>query len=169
MGEIRNAVCLKDFITVYQVFQEEPFLENWEEDEIKKEYFSLLEKGALIFGYYKENNCIGIITMYPFIKGEHPITFKSTKVMYLSDIAVINEHRRHGIGSQLFDKCIEVSEEKGYELIYMRTNAPKGVSKSKGIALQKGFEETEHRQKISVMRTDGTIKTDERMFLVKKL
>ena len=170
MGEIRRGISLQDFCSVYKVFREEPFLEAWPEEEIKNEYDALLKKSAWMLGYFEKEKCIGIITLYPCIVGEHPVKFKNFgKVLYLSDVAVLQSYRRKGIGGLLFDEAIKLGKKAKFEVIYMRTNAEVGVSKSIGIAKERGFREMSAIQRVTIKRTDGKIKTDTRLFLKKHL
>lgn len=170
MVEIRQGLSIEEFSAVYKVFRGAPFFEAWTEKEIRKEYFELLEKGAWMWGYFENGECIGILTLYQCIPGEHPISFQNPKdVVYLSDIAVLEEYRRRGIGGKLFDEAISFSKESNFKLIYMRTNAKPGLSKSIGIAKRRGFQEMREKQSVNIERINGKVKDDLRMFLKKEL
>ena len=104
---IKNVNNYDDFEKVFKVFKSEPFYEDWTLDELHEEY-EKLKNGGEIFGYYLDNSTIvGLITVLRGAKQTHPVTFSDPKkVMYISDIAVINEQRGKGYAKHLADFII---------------------------------------------------------------
>ena len=145
---------LQDFEKVYKVFKEYPFYELWTKEKIAEEFEYLLENGD-IFGYYDNGNILGINTIIYGALKEHPLVFpNSERVLYVSDIAVINESRGKGIGSLLLRNTVELALESNmYDYIYLRTNLT--GSMSEGLSKKQGFE---------VMKNNGNIITQDCYF-----
>lgn len=174
-GRIKNIKEYEDFRKVFEMFRHYPFFEAWSEDAFREEYDYLKEDGE-IFGYYLNTGEIaGLISIIYGAKNEHPVTFEEPdKVIYLSDVAVINEHRGNGYAKRLTDFIIDYATIYNYyKDMYLRTNLE--GSMSEGIFVSRGFE---------IMKKDGQIitqdiyfertkeelsKTDTRKFLSRKL
>ncbi len=171
VGEIRDNVSYEDFAKVFKVFTYAPFFEDWSSEMVLNAYNTFKVKDGYIFGYYFEDECVGILTLRPIIPGEHPVTYPSdVKVMYLSDIAVMPEYRGMGIGTQLFLHGLRHSKVLGYDFIYLRTNE-KGTSMSYHIAEKCGFKQIwDLCQEVEFPRTKTDIPTtDLRIFMDRKL
>jgi len=137
--EIRENIPYEDFAFVFRtVFEGAPYFEDWsDEEEMKAEYAS--SKTGHQAGYYVDDRCVGLMIFRPMIVGEHPVSYpQGTKGVYISDVAVLPDYRRNGIGSMLFDYALKVSKEEGYGIAYMRT-LPKGQSMSYNIATRLGM------------------------------
>ena len=170
-GKINAGVSFEDFENVYRVFGEYPFNEYWTTEEILGEYRKYDGKDSKLFGFYTDEKCVSIIAIHPMVPGEHPITFPpDKKVMYFSDIATLRDYRNRGIGTHLMLYGLEISEVLGYDYAYLRTNFDEKESMSAGIARKCGFKRNwEVCQEIEHRRSDGTVRTDLRMFMEKKL
>ena len=165
----------EDFVKVFTVFSGAPFFEYWSTQELHDEYKELKDGGE-IFGYYlDDSNIAGLVTVLKGAKKSHPVIFPDPKkVMYISDIAVINEQRGKGFAKHLADFIINYTEAfNEYQHMYMRTNLE--GSMSEGIFLKRGFEVMRDQnnqiitQEVSFERTNGETTTDTRKFLSKRL
>lgn len=165
---IQELVDYNDFETVFKVFEGYPFFEHWTSTEIREEFDMFMSKGK-IFGCHLNQKCVGIITILPHEDGKYPVEFEETeKVLYLSDVAVLPQYRRHGIAGELFQHIIVYGRFQGYTKIYLRTN--KENSMSYGIAIRCGFTIMAGiEQDVEKDRMDGTVQKDTRIFLEKNL
>lgn len=163
-NKIRELTNFEDFKRVYSVFSSAPYYEKYTEKELEDIFQEYQEKGY-IYGAYDKGDCIGLIALERNAKPEHPVKFdENDKIMYLSDIAVLDKYRRRGIGNQLMLYGVMQSKLLGYEKLYMRT-LEKG-SMSYGIASRIGFEMIPNIfQDIERERVNGNIKTMRNIFL----
>lgn len=172
--EIKVIDNYEDFRKVFIIFRDYPFFEELSLSEIDEE-FNYIKKEGESFGYYLDKQIVGLLNIIYKAKESQPIEFLDpTKVMYISDIAILNEFRGRGYAKKLADFAINytISLNK-YELMYLRTNLINSMSE--GIFTSRGFE---------VYYQDGNILTEEvsfkrsksdleevdiRKFLVKKI
>lgn len=172
---IKNIKEYEEFRKIYGIFMEYPFYEAWTEEQFAEEYEYLKNNGEIFGCYGNTENIFGLIALVYGAKNTHPVEFENPdKVMYISDIAVLNEYRGNGIGNYLADFAISYTELLNYyNEMYLRTNLENSMSE--GIFARKGFE---------IVRKDGLIVTedvyfprtnssisdiDKRKFLTKKL
>lgn len=170
-GEIRSNVSYEDFAKVFNVFTYAPFFEDWSPEMVSEVYNSFNVKDGCIFGYYLDDECVGILTLRPFIPGEHPVTYdRNSKTMYLSDVATLPRCRGMGIGTQLLLHGLRHTKVLGYQTIYLRTNE-KSISMSYRIAEKCGFHQIwDLCQEVEFPRTRPDIPTkDLRIFMEKEL
>jgi len=170
-GEIRDNVSPEDFAAVFKVFSYAPFFEDWSPEMVLEEYHSFQVKDGSIFGYYIDGKCVAILTLRPFVPGEHPVSFDSdSKTMYLSDIATLHAYRGLGIGTQLFLHGLRHTKVLGYKNIYLRTNE-KNISMSYHIAQRCGFTQIwDLCQEVEFPRTNPLVPSkDLRIFMAKEL
>lgn len=169
-GQLRKEVTIEDFLEVFKVFSEYPFNEFWTKEEIKEQYYEIINNGT-VFGYYVGDKCVAVITLvkYAHIKSMHPVHFpEDANVIYLSDLATKKEYRKKGIGTCLFQCALEYAYNYGYDHIYLRTNAENSMSY--GIAKKFGFTQIPNiTQDVKFLRTDGIVKSDSRIFMEKKI
>ena len=55
-----------------------------------------------------DGQAVGYFTFY-----EAYSTFLALPTLFLEDIFVVETHRRHGVGQQLFDFCVSIARERG--------------------------------------------------------
>lgn len=109
-------------------------------------------------------NVYGLIALERGIKEDQPVEFQNKNVMYLADIAVLNEYRRRGLGNKLMLYGVMQAKVLGYQRLYMRT-LDKG-SMSYGIALKIGFKQIPNLfQSVERERTNGKTETMQNIFL----
>ncbi len=162
-GQIKELNNLEDFKKVYKVFSGPPYNEKYTEEELE-EIFREYQENGYIYGAYSNQDCIGIIALEKSAKSNQPVNFQDKKVMYLADVAVLNEYRRKGLGNQLMLYAVMQSKAFGYEKLYMRT-LEKG-SMSYGIALKIGFKQIPNVfQDIERERVNGQMETMKNIFL----
>ena len=155
----------EEFANIFKVFRGYPYNEKWPDDEIRQVFLELKSNGK-VYGYYLNNQCVGLITFYKMIENEHPVNFdKTKKVLYFSDVAVLPEYRNNGIASTLIKFMICYAEVNNYDIIYMRTMQPE-LSMSYHIVVKLGFNImngiTENKK---MERTNGKTEADARIFL----
>lgn len=97
-------------------------------------------------------------------KADQPVKFQDEKVMYLADIAVLDDYRRLGLGNQLMIYGVMQSRALGYERLYMRTL--ENGSMSYNIARRIGFKQIPDAfQNVERERMNGTVETMKNIFL----
>ena len=174
-GRIKNIKEYEDFRKVFDIFKYYPFFEAWTEEEFREEYDYLKNDGE-IYGYYMNTGEIaGLISLIYGAKSDHPVRFEDPdKVMYISDVAVLEPYRGNGYAKRLADFAIDYARLFNYyNEMYLRTNLEKSMSE--GIFTQRGFEVMKEdgkiiTQDISFIRTIPDLPTiDTRKFLCKKL
>lgn len=161
--KIEELTKLEDFEKVYSVFSRAPYFEKYTKEELK-EIFEEYKRNGYIYGAYNGENCIGLIALERGKKDDQPVSFEEKKVMYLADVAVLEEYRKNGIGNQLMLYGVMQSKLLGYDVLYMRT-LEKG-SMSCNIARKIGFKQILNvSQKVERQRVNGKIETMNNIFL----
>ena len=111
----------------------------------------------------KKDVC-GLIALKKGAEEKQPVKFGSGKVMYLADVAVLDEYRRMGLGNQLMLYGVMKSKELGYDKLYMRTL--ENGSMSIGIALRIGFKQIPNIvQNVEMERMNGKVESMNNIFL----
>ena len=122
------------------------------------------------------NKIVGLLNLVYGAQKNHPLEFDNPeKVMYISDIAVLEKFRGKGCGSELAKYSIDFTKSLNkYELMYLRTNLV--GSMSEGIFKKQGFEIVNDKngniltQEVQFERTKPDLPTsDIRKFLIKKI
>lgn len=161
--EIKELTSLEDFKIVYGVFSGPPYNEKYTEEELEEIFREYQEKGY-IYGAYSNGKCVGLIALERGVKADQPVSFQDENVMYLADVAVLDEYRRRGVGNQLMWYGIMKSKALGYERMYMRTL--ENGSMSYGIALRVGFKQIPGSfQLVERERIDGKVESMQNIFL----
>lgn len=162
-AQIEELKNLDDFKKVYKVFSGPPYNEVYTEEELQDVFSEYQEKGY-IYGAYNNGECIGMIALERGIKKDQPVDFQEEKVMYLADVAVLDDYRRKGLGNQLMIYGVMQSKSLGYKKLYMRT-LERG-SMSYGIALKIGFRQIPNiSQSVERERMSGQTETMQNIFL----
>lgn len=162
-GKIKELTILEDFKKVYRVFSGPPYNEKYTEEELEDIFKEYQEKGYM-YGAYNDEECVGLIALERGAKSDQPVKFENENVMYLADVAVVNNYRRRGLGNQLMLYGVMQSKLLGYRKLYMRT-LEKG-SMSYGIALRIGFKQIPNTfQSVERERINGTTETMQNIFL----
>ena len=162
-GKIKNLDDLNDFKKVYRVFSGPPYNEKYTEEELENIFEEYNEKGYM-YGVYVEEECVGLIALERGVKSNQPVKFQDENVMYLADVAVLDNYRRKGLGNQLMLYAVMQSKLLGYKRLYMRTL--ENGSMSYGIALRIGFKQIPNvLQSVERERTNGKTETMQNIFL----
>ena len=162
-GKIKNLDDLNDFKKVYRVFSGPPYNEKYTGEELENIFEDYNEKGYM-YGAYVEEECVGLIALERGVKSNQPVKFQDENVMYLADVAVLDNYRRKGLGNQLMLYAVMQSKLLGYKRLYMRTL--ENGSMSYGIALRIGFKQIPNVfQSIERERTNGKTETMQNIFL----
>lgn len=162
-GKIKNLDDLNDFKKVYRVFSGPPYNEKYTEEELENIFEEYNEKGYM-YGVYVEEECVGLIALERGVESNQPVKFQDENVMYLADVAVLDNYRRKGLGNQLMLYAVMQSKLLGYKRLYMRTL--ENGSMSYGIALRIGFKQIPNVfQSIERERTNGKTETMQNIFL----
>ena len=162
-GKVKELNDLNDFKKVYKVFSGPPYNEKYTEEELENIFEEYKEKGYM-YGAYVDEECVGLIALERGIKPNQPVKFQDENVMYLADVAVLNDYRRNGLGNQLMLYAVMQSKLLGYKKLYMRT-LEKG-SMSYGIASKIGFKQIPNTfQNVERERINGKTETMKNIFL----
>ena len=163
-GKIKEIENKNDFNKVYRVFSGAPYYEKYTEEELK-EIFEEYKKKGYVYGAYSDDRCLGIVALERGVKKEQPVEYQDEKVMYLADIAVLEDYRKKGLGTKLMLYAVMKSKELGYDKVYMRTlEAEKSMSY--GIARKIGFKQIPNLyQQIKRERMDGSFTSAQNIFL----
>lgn len=162
-GQIRELTNLEDFKKVYKVFSGPPYNEKYTEEELEEIFREYREKGYM-YGAYDNEECVGMIALERGVKEDQPVNFLDENVMYLADVAVLNNYRRKGLGNQLMLYGVMQSKVLGYGKLYMRTLERRSMSY--GIALKIGFKQIPNLfQGVEKERVNGQIETMQNIFL----
>lgn len=162
-SKIKELTNLEDFKKVYKVFSEPPYNEKYTEEELE-EIFKEYQEKWYMYGAYNYDECVGLIALERGAKEDQPVNYQDKNVMYLADIAVLNNYRRKGLGNQLMLYGVIQSKALGYDKLYMRTL--KTGSMSYGIALKIGFKQIPNLfQSVERERVNGLIETMQNIFL----
>ena len=134
---IQKLENFSDYLNVFKVFESFPFFEKWTLDEIRNEFESNVREGQ-IYGYYIDGKCVGFISMRNVHENEHPLHYAhASKVLYLSDLAVLPKFRHKGIGTALLQHALNIAVSQGYKYAYLRMN--ENNSMADNIAKHLGF------------------------------
>lgn len=168
----------EDFLNVFLEFRKAPYYEDWNNENVREEYEYLKKNGNINF-MIVDGRVVGLVTTLYGIQENHNIKLDSNKVGYISDIAVLSEYRKRGIGTELMKYVIDEFKKEGIEYVYFRTIAvqPDGrKSLSEPIGIKLGFEILYDEngnlitQDCSFPRNNESIPEEEkREFLVKKI
>lgn len=162
-NQITELKKLEDFKNVYRVFSGPPYNEKYTEEELEEIFKEYQQKGY-IYGAFADEKCIGMIALERGAKADQPVKFQDEKVMYLADIAVLDDYRRLGLGNQLMVYGVIQSRALGYERLYMRTL--ENGSMSYNIARRIGFKQILNAfQNVERERMNGTVETMKNIFL----
>ncbi len=162
-GQIKELTNLEDFKKVYKVFSGPPYNEKYTEEELEEIFREYQEKGYM-YGVYNNEECVGMIALERGIKENQPVNFLDENVMYLADVAVLNNYRRKGLGNQLMLYGVIQSKALGYKKLYMRTLERGSMSYS--IALKIGFKQIPNLfQSVKKERVNGQVETMKNIFL----
>jgi len=165
-GEIRKGITFEEFALVFKVvFEDFPFLESWSNEAMLEEYNSFQVKDGAVYGYYLDGKCVGILTFRPYTSNEHPINYASDdKVMYLSDVAILQDYRRKGYATHLLHCGIHHFKTLGYNYSYLRTT--EADAHLEKLYFKVGFERIPGLyQGVERLRIDGTVQKDIRFFM----
>lgn len=161
--EIKELTSFEDFKKVYGVFSGPPYNEKYTDEKLKEIFMEYQEKGY-IYGAYRDGKCIGLIALERGVQADQPVSFQDENVMYLADVAVLDEYRRRGVGNQLMWYGVMKSKALGYGRIYMRTL--ENGSMSYGIALRVGFKPIPGvYQSVEKERVNGKVESMQNIFL----
>lgn len=162
-GKIKELTNVEDFKKVYMVFSGPPYNEKYTDEELEEIFMEYQEKGY-IYGAYNDKDCVGLIALERGAKEDQPVDYKNQNVMYLADVAVLDEYRRKGLGNQLMIYGVMQSKLLGYDKLYMRTL--ENGSMSYGIASRIGFKQIPNLyQSVERERVNGLIETMQNIFL----
>ena len=176
MGSIKNLKvygCFEDFKNVYLVFRKKPFYEDWDDEKVREEY-DFYNKNGEIYVKEVDGKAVGLVALLNGIQSGHGLELPTDNVGYISDIAVLEECRRRGYGTELMQYAVDLFTKAGNEYAYFR--ASRYGSMSEPIGLKLGFEPVYKSngellvQECSFPRVNNCVpEVDERKFLIKKL
>jgi len=158
------------FERIFRVFEGEPFWEKWTDLMILEAFKEFLLTGKM-FAYED----YGLMNIQFNKKKLDSLPYeKWGNFIYLSDVAVLTNSRKQGVGSELIDYLIEYGYENKFDSLYFRTNYQGSMLANIGI--KKGFEilTDENNQiiteDVSFPRIkDDIAEVDTRQYLYRKL
>jgi GNAT superfamily N-acetyltransferase len=124
---------LQGFIDVYKkAFGGAPYFEVYTNDQVEEEVFKPhLDHGIIVVACI-DNTTIGLSCAIPFgMAPEEDQLFLEERIKdgsfshdtenlwYMSELAVLEEHRKNGIGSELITKRLECILERGHNMYCM--------------------------------------------------
>ena len=86
---------------------------------------------------------------------------------YLSELGVLPQHRRAGLGAMLIQERLQLIDPKVFSHVVLRTSA--SIGNSENLYQDAGFEDIGVYQEVSARRTDGSVRSDRRVFFSKVL
>ena len=86
---------------------------------------------------------------------------------YLAELGVLENYRQKGIGMQLIRTRLQLIDSSRFTHVVLRTSVAKDPSYS--MFHEIGFEDMGVYSEVSARRTDGTVRTDRRLFLSRLL
>lgn len=162
-GQIKELTDVEDFKKVYRVFSGPPYNEKYTDEELEEIFREYREKGY-VYGVYGDDGCCGLIALERGAKADHPVNYKGENIMYLADVAVLDNYRRNGLGNQLMLYGVMQSRALGYDKLYMRTLERGSMSYS--IASKIGFRQIpDAYQSVERERVNGSVETMQNIFL----
>ena len=87
--------------------------------------------------------------------------------MYLAELGVLEDHRGRGLGRRLVQHRIEQMDHNNMSHVVLRVNT--GDHPSARMYAELGFEDMGVYTQVSVLRTDGRVKSDRRLYLARVL
>lgn len=163
------------FIKAYQdIFSAPPYNEHFSDDEVKSILDSQFshESAINLLAVNNENSVIGFGLAIPVehrsdiarhLRGLIPI--KHT--FYFSELGVLSEWRRKGIGRLLTEMRLSLIDASCYSQVLLRT--AETPDSSYEMYKKLGFEDIGVYIEVSSKRTDGTLFSDRRLFLSRLL
>lgn len=100
-NKIKKLESREDFKKVYQVFTEEPYNEEYTEEELDEIYDEYMKNG-FIYGAYINGECSGIIAIERGVKKDQPVEYDENTTAYLADVAVLRRFRNTGLGTRTY-------------------------------------------------------------------
>lgn len=160
------------FKEVIAVFKNPPYFEILTDEDCFKEYISYMFNGHL-FGCFVDDSIAGINCILNGSPKEYSIGFENeNRIAYYSGLAVKDNYRRLGLGKLLVEKTEEYLESTSdYDMAFARILC--SGSMSEGIFKLNGFEDAYDNgliiDDVTYERNDGTVRTDMRKYMVKRL
>lgn len=159
------------FVGAYQaVWSEPPYDERHSPDEAAAVLRRALEHtdNITLLAYRPSGVVVGFAMAFPVaakygvvrdIRGLLPIEH----TMYFAELGVVEQWRGKGLGRVLVDLRLQLIDRRRYSHVVLRTSAMRNDAYEMYRSL--GFEDTGVYMEVSARRTDGSTRTDRRLFL----
>lgn len=163
----------EDFKKIFLEFRKSPYYEDWNEKNILEEYNYLMSNGDIYVKEY-DNKIVGLVSLLNGIQKDHDLKLPTNEVGYMSDIAVLEEYRKRGIGTELMSFAIDEFKSRKFKYCYFRTicngSLSEPIGKKLGYQLVYNNDGTLLTQEVSFPRVNNLIsEVEKRKFLIKQL
>lgn len=156
--------------TLYQdIFSKAPYFEKFENDEIRSIFSEYMNDGML-FVTREDDKVIGFVAALPIDSVPEIKTMMSSSgydmdnCWYMADLGVSHEYRRNGIGKRL--TSMQVEQLRGQDIL-LRTSVNNIIAQSLYYGLD--FRRLNNiYQNVEQARVDGSVVTDQRLFMLKR-
>jgi ribosomal protein S18 acetylase RimI-like enzyme len=161
----------KRFTEAYQaIFAGDPYFEAFSEQEAETIYRSLtrIPGHITIIAVNRKGAIAGFGIAVP-LTSSIPVSQELTGLipvphtMYFAELGVLNTYRGRGLGRALIKTRLNLINTDRYSHVVLRVAAEKNPSYDMYISM--GFEDMGVYMSVSTKRIDGTLKTDQRLFL----
>lgn len=166
---------MQQFVQLYKkCFAEAPYFESYEDDWVRKEVCEKNMQLGCIFGAFSADVLIGFgcalilnqyrdSSPYRYLEDVRSLSFDLNDSVYMSELGVASDMRRHGVGMQLVQARLNWARGRGFSSFVMRTAG----SGSNSLRMYKrlGAQLISGRQ--NVCNVDDEVKTEssERIYL----
>ena len=164
--------CLDAMNLYIKIFSEPPYNETFELENVKQEFYEYIKfgcfliatKDSIVVGFLGASKGINHLCSSEFITETKKNGFDCFNDIYISELGVSKAHRGLKIGKRLVDTFMEIYKSSG---IFLRT----GVENNDVVInmyKKYGFTVTDMREHVENVRNDGSIGTDERLYMYRK-
>ena len=132
---LANDVARSGFIKVYQIaFAGPPYFEVYTDDDVEQGVWIPHVPHCIVVAKH-DGHIVGFGCAHPILSGTSPnvqdflephsgeLPFDPSQTIYMSELAVLDSHRRSGIGLELINQRFSWARENGFRTYLMRTAA----------------------------------------------
>ena len=157
-------------IQLYQdIFAEPPYCEQFSDEEVRDLFTSYVTEGILFLAHF-HNQVVGFGAAMPFAKSaiahmEEEFGLDPDHTWYMAELGVRKDVRRRGLARQLVQVRLDAFPPGTY--VIMRTSQSNIASQR--LYRSFGFQLLSITQDVVQKRQNGTVQTDKRIFMIKRV
>ena len=164
-----NLAFEKGLVNLYQdIFSEEPYFEDFSDQEIKIIFTDYLNQGGLVFTATENDQIVGFSAAIPIKKSSivnvDGIKSLPNNTWYMADLGVAKPIRRQGLAEDLVRSRLRAIPENSY--VVMRT--AKNNIASQSLYEKLGFQLLDFTQNVAQERIGDQAEEDQRIFMGKQ-